>query len=195
MKRKSKCLLLVTLCLALALALSACRQAPEAVTPAGTQEGPGLAVPTESSPALPTGDPTLLIDSALDSGAAMTVRVEDREEAQPFAEDASIISLARQGSSLLFLAERNGAAFLGLSGYTVLEDGRPSVDPAREFAIAPLPFEGEAITYGLTAGGDGNFYLLAGNNDGGRSTQLAIQRYSPTGEYMDCMSIYSPVGL
>ncbi len=189
MKRKSKCLLLVTLCLALALALSACRQAPEAVTPAGTQEGPGLAVPTESSPALPTGDPTLLIDSALDSGAAMTVRVEDREEAQPFAEDASIISLARQGSSLLFLAERNGAAFLGLSGYTVLEDGRPSVDPAREFAIAPLPFEGEAITYGLTAGGDGNFYLLAGNNDGGRSTQLAIQRYSPTGEYMDCMSI------
>lgn len=147
------------------------------------------AAPSQDSPALPTGDPALLIDNALDSGPSMQVRVEDREESHPFAEDASIIGMARHGSSLLFLGERNGAAFLGLADYTILEDGRPSVEPAREFAIAPMPFEGEAIYYSLAAGGDGDYYLLAGNNENNVSTELVIQRYSPAGEYIDSMTI------
>lgn len=195
-KRTYKHALPFALALALALTFSACRQ-PSNGGASSEEKGAedslgavqGTAAPAQGSPAPPAGDPALLIDSALDSGPSMTVRVEDREEARPFSGVVSLFSMARQGSSLLFLGERGEETVLGLSGYTVLEDGRPSVSPAKELEMAPLPFDGEAICYAVTAGGDGNFYLLAGNQENDISTELVIQRYSPAGAYMDSMEI------
>lgn len=124
-----------------------------------------------------------------DNSTPIWVRVESQEEAYPFPGDTVIKSLARINSTLLLLAERKETAHLGLADYTILEDGRPTISEVKELSLAPMPFEGVPILYAVTAGGDGNFYLLAGNNVNNASTALVIQQYSSTGEYLTSMEI------
>lgn len=123
-----------------------------------------------------------------DGSPVISVLVESREEAYPFPTGTSIKSLARVGSSLLLLAEREGSTCLGLCEYTLTEDGQPSLSEPKELQIAGLPYE-DAIPYAVTAGGDGYFYLLLGNNENGASTVLNIQKYSGSGEYIESMEV------
>lgn len=124
-----------------------------------------------------------------DNSKPVSVRVESREEAYPFPTGTSIKSLARVGSRLLLLAEKEEAAYLGLCEYALTEDEKPSLSEVKEVQIAELPYGEEAIHYAVTAGGDGSFYLLIGNNVNNSSTMLSIQEYSSTGEYIECMEI------
>ena len=173
----------VFLSLILIFSLCACGKATE----------PGAAQTTDNNNAVKVGNQTAngqgTANAAPDNSAIVWVRVESQEEAYPFPEDMVIKSLARINSTLLMLAEGKEADHLGLADYTILEDGRPTISAVRELSIAPMPFEGEPILYAVTAGGDRNFYLLAGNDVNNASTTLVIQQYSGTGEYLASMEI------
>lgn len=132
-----------------------------------------------------TSVPTVIQDNS----NPIMVRVESQEEAYPFPDGTSIKSLARIGSTLLLLAENEEITYLGMCEFSLAEDGRPCLSEIKEVLIAELPFEGDSIQYAVTAGGDGNFYLLNGNNINNSSTVLAIQKYSSSGEYIECMEI------
>ena len=173
----------VFLSLILIFSLCACGKATE----------PGATQTTGNNNAVKAGNQTAngqgTSNAAPDNSAIVWVRVESQEEAYPFPEDMVIKSLARISSTLLMLAEGKETAHLGLADYTILEDGRPTISDVRELSIAPMPFEGEPILYAVTAGGDRNFYLLAGNDVNNESTTLVIQQYSGTGEYLASMEI------
>ena len=173
----------VFLSLILIFSLCACGKATE----------PGATQTTGNNNAVKAGNQTAngqgTSNAAPDNSAVVWVRVESQEEAYPFPEDMVIKSLARINSTLLMLAEGKETAHLGLADYTILEDGRPTISDVRELSIAPMPFEGEPILYAVTAGGDRNFYLLAGNDVNNESTTLVIQQYSGTGEYLASMKI------
>lgn len=124
-----------------------------------------------------------------DNSRVLSVRVESREEAYPFPAGTSIKSLSRVGSRLLLLAEKEDITYLGLYEYALAEDGKPSLSEVKEVQIAELSYGEEAIHYAVTAGGDGNFYLLNGNNVNNSSTMLSIQKYSSSGEYIECMEV------
>ena len=175
----------LSLIIALVLALSLCA--------CGSAEKSGKTQVTENNNAIIVEKTTVneqgAANKAPDNSAPVWVRVESQEEAYPFPEDTVIKSLARINSTLLLLAEGEETAHLGLADYTVLEDGRPTISEVKELSLAPMPFEGEPILYAVTAGGDGNFYLLAGNNVNDASTALVIQQYSSTGEYLASMEI------
>lgn len=126
--------------------------------------------------------------AALDNSKVITVQVVNREEVYPFSAGTRIKSIARIDSTLLLLSEDRIGAYLGICEYA-LENGRPNLTETRPLQMAELPFEGDAIHYALTAGGDGNFYLLSGNNMNNASTILVIQKYSSTGEFIECMEI------
>lgn len=128
-------------------------------------------------------------DVVQDNSNPISVRVESREEVYPFPSGTDIKSLARIDSALLLLAEEDGRTYLGLCEYSLSEDGRPSLSNVKELNIAEMPFEGDSIQYAVTAGGDGNFYLLSGNSINNASTSLIIQQYNSLGEYIQCMEI------
>lgn len=132
---------------------------------------------------------TSISPAAQDNSNPISVRVESREEVQLFPDDTSIQSIARIDSTLLLLAEDEENTYLELYAYSLLEDGRPSLSEEKALQMAELPFEGDSIQYAVTAGGDGNFYVLSGNDINNASTILVIQKYSSSGEYIECMEI------
>lgn len=158
------------LLLALLLSICACGKESEVAIPI-------IEEPTPSS-----------ISAAPDTSEVITVQVESREEAYPFSAGTRIKSIARIDSTLFLLAEDDGGSMLGMCEYA-LENGRPRLSETRQLQMAVLPFEGNTIQYALTAGGDGYFYLLSGNDANGVSTALAIQKYSSAGDFIECMEI------
>lgn len=170
--RKRLCLLLV---LALVLGLWGCGKGPE-------EAGTVSAAPEEAAslPSLPA--------ATEDMSAVISLRVESREEVFPLASGTYIRDMARSGGKLLLLAESEEGGSLALAGYSIDGDGRPTLAQAAALEAAPLPFE-EARYCAVSAGGDGNFYLLAGNSLEGAATALCVQQYSPEGEFMAAMEI------
>lgn len=131
---------------------------------------------------------TSTVNAVQDNSRAITVQVESREEAYPFPAGTHIKSIARIDSTLLLLTEDEERAYLGLCEYA-LDNGRPSLSETRQLQMTELPFEGDSIQYALTAGGDGNFYLLSGNSINNASTVLEIQKYNSIGDFIECMEI------
>lgn len=135
-----------------------------------------------------TNTDTDTANDTVDNSKVITVQVENREEAYPFSVGTLIKSIARSASSLLILGTDDDGAYLGICDYT-LESGQPRLGETQPLNIAELPFDGTPICYAVTAGGDGYFYILFGNNVNNASTMLTIQKYSNSGEYIECMSI------
>ena len=183
-----RCRLYVLVFLLIALFLCSCggSSKPEQSGDISTNANVDVGIDLGNETASAGSNGTPVID---DNSNPIVVRVESQEEVYPFAEETFIKSIARVESTLLLLADEDNTGRLGLTEYTILEDGHPTISDVKELNISPLPFEGEPIMYAVAAGNDGNFYLLAGNNINNASTILVVQRYNRAGEYIDCMEI------
>ena len=115
--------------------------------------------------------------------------VENSEEAFLFTSDTEVIGISRLESKLYLLGVRGGIYILASADIQADENGKAILGHATELSIQP-PCAEDWVAYTLTAGGDGNLYLLLGNKtESGASTELVIQQYASDGSYRDEMLI------
>lgn len=115
--------------------------------------------------------------------------VENSEEVFLFSSDTEIIGIARLESKLFLLGIRRESPVLACADIQTDDSGKAKLSRATELLIQP-PESEEWIAYTLTAGGDGNLYLLLGNKtESGASTELYIQQYGSDGSFLGEMII------
>lgn len=87
------------------------------------------------------------------------------QEIDPFGPGHTVSGAARLGDRLLLCGETEGdrsEPILGLIRYTVENDGSVSVSETQILEFDALDGVDETMIYGITAGGDGYFYVLLG---------------------------------
>lgn len=87
------------------------------------------------------------------------------QEIDPFGPGHTVSGVARLGDRLLLCGETEGdrsEPVLGLVSYTVESDGGVSVSETQILEFDTLDGVDETLIYGITAGGDGYFYVLIG---------------------------------
>lgn len=129
-----------------------------------------------------------------------SVLLLDSRRIYPLPAGCSVRRIARIGDHLLIAGYQDGTPVLGITDYALAADGSAAFGETRMLEIdAPTPYTDSLK--GVTAGGDGCFYLLTGehapvymykgelrtNND--YQGRLAVLKLSPSGETLDRMEI------
>lgn len=130
------------------------------------------------------------VDSSNSSDTPPTTKlVENSEEVSLFSSDTDTIGVTRLESKLFLLGIRRESPVLACADIQTDDSGKAKLSRATELLIQP-PESEEWIAYTLTAGGDGNLYLLLGNKtESGASTELFIQQYGSDGSFLGEMII------
>ena len=174
----------ILLILAVALSLCACGSGKNTAAPA-----PAPAAPEQSTGEL--GAPS----------AGMRTRVYT-EKAYPLEAGCTVGGVARLGNTLLIKSYRNEEALLAMAEFTLTPGERLSLSAARPVALDEPEAADEASIYGITAGGDGYFYVLTGETPEQMFTEdfeeirnedfqgnFSILKYSQDGEFIDRLKI------
>lgn len=129
--------------------------------------------------------------------------VTKTSEVYPLAPGSTITGIARLGGNLLIAGhDRDSRPVLGLASCTAGSGEAVSIGDAKTIPLDEPEAVDETAIYGITAGGDGFFYVLTGEspatwiNDRGERVKndqyegrYSILKYSETGEFSDRMKL------
>ena len=122
------------------------------------------------------------------AGDGRTMLSQYSQEVYPFQGGVTVLGVARQGSRLLFLGQSEEKGLLAIAEFTTAANGRVSVSESRTLELGSGAAD-EALVYGVTAGGDGAFYVLTGNSAEEEQRDYALLRYTDSGEFDGKLSL------
>lgn len=109
------------------------------------------------------------------------------ETAYPLPGGYIIAGISRLDSRLLLAGNGDSGAVLGFMDYTLTDAGRVTLSDAQTIGLE----DPEMGVYGVAAGGDGYFYVLAGAREGGEREDgnFSLLCYSQDGEFQDAVPL------